>query len=257
MSNEKQARTYVLSVGGSLLVPDKIDIDYLKSLIEYFSSRIENSNDRFIIVCGGGKTCRNYLSAVNVIDSFAVTEKSLDAIGIAATKLNAELVLSLFSGIAYDKVLVDPTVAVETDKQLFIAGGWKPGATTDNVAVRFAKTYGADLIINLSNIDGVYDSNPKENPNAVHHSDLLWKDFFSIIGTKRVPGGNWPFDPVASKFAEENNLAVIVADGKYFELLDSVFNLNLNDLSSELDKIKKIQKELFENKKIKFTILHN
>ena len=147
----------VISLGGSLICPDGLDVPFLKkfrALIEDFPEK------KFGIVCGGGKLARNYASGASEIT--AVSEKDLDWIGIRATHLHAEVVRSLFDDFAYPEIIVNPTKKLRTKKMILVAGGWKPGWSTDMDAVLLAKNIGAKLVINLSNIDHVYDKDPRK-----------------------------------------------------------------------------------------------
>ncbi len=206
-------KTIIISLGGSLVVPDDINTDFIKRFTELILKY--KDRNRFIIVVGGGKTCRNYASAAF---SLNVSEENRDWIGIMTSRLNAELVRSVFSDSAYEKVIYDPTQKIDTDK-LIIAAGYKPGWSTDYVATLFAETYGIKEIINLSNIDYVYDKNPKEFEDAKPIEKMSWKRMKDIVGDSWKPSLNAPFDPVAVKKAENLGLRVVILNGKDIENL--------------------------------------
>lgn len=166
---------------------------------------------RFIIVCGGGATARNYQSAVKSVSE--LVSEDVDWIGIHTTRLNAHFMRTIFRQWANPIVIKNPTKKIKWDEAILIGAGWKPGCSTDYDAVLIAKTYGAKEIINLSNIEYVYDSDPKENPKAKKLTKILWKDFRKIVGDKWIPGANLPFDPIASKEAEKQKMKVIVMSG--------------------------------------------
>ena len=94
-----------------------------------------------------------------------------------------------------------------------ISAGFEPGSSSDLDAVVLAKNYGAKTVVNMSNIDYVYDRNPKL-PGAKKLAKINWQQMRKIVGNKWVPGANTPFDPVASKFAQKNNLRVIFLNGR-------------------------------------------
>jgi uridylate kinase len=197
-------KTVVMSLGGSIIVPDSIDTAFLENfkdeLIEFAKE------NRAIIVCGGGKTCRRYNKAAESISKGS--EYDMDMLGIRATHLNAELVRIIFGKDAYENVLTDPTEKVNTKKNIIVAGGWKPGHSSDMAAIELAKTFGAEEVINISNIDYVYDKDPRVFDDAERHENLSWKEFFDIIGEEWKPGMNAPFDPIASKEAEKEDISV-------------------------------------------------
>src|SRR5271169_3182124 len=81
----------VISLGGSLIVPEKIDIPFLKEF-----KRIINKNKskyKFIIVCGGGTVARKYISA---LEDLGLNEKFQDFSGISATRMNARFISYIF-----------------------------------------------------------------------------------------------------------------------------------------------------------------
>ena len=109
----------------------------------------------------------------------------------------------LFGDLAEDKIILDPTLSIKLNKSVIIGGGWKPGNSTDFCAVLMAKNVGAKKIINLSNTDYVYDSDPKVNSNAKKIEKISWPEYRTIIPKEWNPGLNSPFDPVASEMAEK------------------------------------------------------
>ena len=116
---------------------------------------------------------------------------------------------------SYERIIVNPTEKIKTNKPIIIAGAWKPGSSTDRSAVLFAKTFGAKEVINLSNIDYVFDKDPNKFSDAKKIEKISWKDFRkNIVGYKWVPGTNVPFDPTASGLAEKNKLTVKIVNGK-------------------------------------------
>ena len=207
--------TIVMSLGGSIINPGKINIEFLKQ----FKDLIMKRKEKFIIICGGGKPVREYQQAA---DELKIDSEGRDWIGIAGTMFNAELVKELFGKEAYKKVLQAPK-KVRFGKVL-IAGGWKPGCSTDKDAVLWAKKYKAKKIFNLSNIDMVYDSDPKYNKNAKPIKIMTWNEYKEKITNKWVPGLNTPFDPVASQLAAKNKMTVFVLNGKKLDRLEKALN---------------------------------
>ena len=143
----------------------------------------------------------------------------MDWIGIHATVLNAEFVRSLFGNLAEEFIVRDPTQKISFNKKVLIAAGWKPGWSTDYDAVLLAKNLGADAIINMSNVDYIYDKDPKKHKDAKKIKRISWKDYRKISGDKWEAGLSLPFDPVAAKEAEKSKLkaAIIGKDLENFE----------------------------------------
>jgi len=199
------SKTIVISLGGSIIVPEEVDILFLKVFKEIIQTLID---ERFVIICGGGKICRNYQNAAR--KTAEVSKEDLDWIGISATRLNAELVRSIFGEEAHQKVIHDPDEEIDGSNRVVIGAGFEPGSSTDLRAVQLAKRFGAVRVINMSNIDYVYSADPKKDPNAERLTEISWSDFRKLVGNEWDPGLNMPFDPIASREAEELGLEVIV-----------------------------------------------
>jgi uridylate kinase len=118
----------------------------------------------------------------------------------------------------------NPTIHFPENKNIVIGGGWKPGWSTDYVATMIAQEYDIKTVINLSNIDYVYTADPKIDKNAVKIKNIDWKNFRKIVGSKWVPGMNKPFDPIASKKAEQLGLKVVIMNGKKLVNLEKFLN---------------------------------
>jgi uridylate kinase len=204
-------RIHVLSVGGSIVVPKEgIDTAFLtafRSLIQRHVSR----GHRFIIVVGGGATARTYQKAANKIVD--LNSEDVDWLGIHATRLNGHLLRAVFRDIALHRVVKDPTRHLTWNRPVLIAAGWKPGWSTDYVAVRLAKKFGARTVHNLSNIDYVYDKDPNMHEDAKRQTAMTWSAFRHMVGNVWSPGANAPFDPIASRLADQWKMRVMILNG--------------------------------------------
>ena len=208
------SKTVVISVGGSLIVPDVIDTNFLTSLKTFVLSHVEKGAS-FIIIAGGGKTARRYQDAANTVTP--LTPEDLDWLGIHATRLNAHLLRSVFFEHAHPIIITDPTEPVPTTHKIVIAAGWKPGWSTDYDAVLLAKQVGAKKVINLSNIDYAYTADPKKDPSATPIEKISWAEFRKLLPEKWDPGLSSPFDPIAAKEAETLGLEVAIINGSKLE----------------------------------------
>jgi uridylate kinase len=203
--------TYVLSIGGSLIIPPSgIDVQFLKSLRKFVINR-HDKGDRLIIVTGGGSVARQYVKSLATIEN--ITEDDQDWIGIHATRLNAHLVRTILRDVAHPEIVSNPNKIMKVKSRVLVAGGYRPGWSTDYVAVLLAKKYKTKTLINLSNIDYVYEADPYLFPRAKVIKDINWQDFREIVGDEWRPGLNAPFDPIASKLAQSLKLQVAVLNG--------------------------------------------
>ncbi|MCQ2981596.1 MAG: UMP kinase [Treponemataceae bacterium] len=205
----------VLSVGGSIVVPDSPDTTFLKSFSDMVRGWLaEDASRKLILVVGGGAPARVYQNAYKAIVPEAASSDSADWIGIMATRLNAQLLKAVFGDLCKNDVVYDPTAVEEFSGRILVAAGWKPGFSTDNDAVLLAKRFGAKTVVNLSNIEKVYTDDPRKNPDAKPLDTITWPDFRKMVGDEWVPGKNCPFDPIASRGAEGAGISVICAGGK-------------------------------------------
>jgi uridylate kinase len=213
---------YVLSLGGSIVsLSDGPNISFLLEFKKLIEERVEKG-DRFIIVVGGGSVSRQYINSLGDFENISPENK--DHVGIQATRLNAFFLKSIFQDLAYRDIIIDPHEKIETDRPLLFSGGYEPGNSTDFVAVLLARTYGSRLVVNLSNIDYVYDKDPKKFPDARKIEKLTWKDFLEIIGSDWTPGMNAPFDPVASLECQKSDKKVVVLNGQNLDNLKEYFS---------------------------------
>lgn len=212
----------VISIGGSLLVPNGgLDTDFLKELNLFIRTYIKKGR-RFFLVAGGGKLARGYRDAGKAVIG-GMSETDLDWLGIHSTRLNAHLLRTIFEDIAHPRIIENYEKRLSNwSEPLVIGAGWKPGWSTDYDAVVLARDYGAQLVINLTNIDGVYTKDPRKYKNAKRIDKLTWGGLEKLVGTKWSPGINAPFDPIAAQLARKLRLTVIVADGYNFENLGKI-----------------------------------
>lgn len=204
----------VISLGGSIIAPDKPDTGFIKdfrTIVEAYLSA--DSSRQLIFVVGGGGPARQYQQAAKEL-SPDLSSDNLDWIGIMATRLNSQLVKEVFHKYCLDDVVTDPTADFKFTGKVLLAAGWKPGFSTDNDAVLLAEKFGAKTVINLSNISKIYSDDPKKNPAAIPLDSLTWDEYKKMIGEEWTPGRNVPFDPVATKKAAEMKLRVVSAGGK-------------------------------------------
>lgn len=222
------AITKVLSVGGSIVVPEKPDTVFLQKFISMIRSWLEEDSERrLILVVGGGGPARIYQQAYNEILSNTngdADNSAADWIGIMATRLNAQLLKASVGKLCEQDVVYDPTIAKEFSGRILVAAGWKPGFSTDNDAVLLAEQFKADTVVNLSNIEKVYTDDPRKNPDATPIDSITWADFRKMVGDDWTPGKNTPFDPIASKKAQELGLTVICAAGKNIENIRDILD---------------------------------
>jgi len=201
----------IISLGGSLIIPDEIDTNFLKDFKELILTEVKKGK-KFVIITGGGKICRRYNEAAKELSN--PSNEDLDWIGIASLRLNAQLLRVIFREYTHPKIIKDPMENILFDLPIVVGSANEPGHSTDWDAVMIAKNVGAKKVINLSNIDYVYDSDPKVNLNAKKIEKISWADYRKLIPKEWNPGLNSPFDPIASELAEKEGIEVIIMNCK-------------------------------------------
>ncbi|MBN1837773.1 MAG: UMP kinase [Spirochaetales bacterium] len=226
--------TKVISLGGSIIAPDGVDVPFLRelrqTLVEYLE---EDPERRLILVCGGGGPAREYQRAYReVLASVgpsaagppAPEADAQDWIGIAATRLNAELLRQLLAPFCGERVVTDPVEVSVFPGRVLVGAGWKPGFSTDYDAVLLAEKFQAGTLLNLSNIPQVYEADPRTHPQARPLERMRWAELQQLVGREWTPGQNAPFDPVATAYAAKIALTVVVAAGRDIANLKAILS---------------------------------
>ncbi len=216
--SKKENTPIVISVGGSLIVPEQIDTDFIRNFKAIIDREVALGK-RFIIICGGGRTARNYQHSGQKVTGLRAMD--IDWLGIHATRLNAQLIKTIFLPKVEEVVVHNPNDKIVFKKPILIAAGWKPGWSTDYDAVLLAKKFKATKVINLSNIDYDCNKDPKKFADAKPMLNISWKEFRKIIPKKWDPGLNSPFDPIASREAQKNKIQVAVISGENLDQLNN------------------------------------
>jgi len=216
----------VMSIGGSLIVPNgEIDTKFLIKLNAFVRKQLaKNRNRQFFLVIGGGQLARHYRDAGEEVIKHELTLDDLDWLGVHATRMNAQLLRTIFRDIAHPYLIKHYEIIRKVTEPVVVAAGWKPGWSTDFDAILLCEDYGVTEVINLSNVEKVFDKDPKRYKTAKPIDRISWKDFKKLVGSKWIPGMHAPFDPVAAQKAEELGVKVVVLSGHDFENLESYFN---------------------------------
>lgn len=212
--NAPERERIVVSVGGSLLVPDQIDASFISSFRTLILDQVARGFS-FAIATGGGRTCRRYQAAAR--ETAVVSQTDLDWIGIRVNCMHAEFLRLLFGERAAPEIVTDFSKPIAAEFPIIMVGAEAPGHSSDFDAVEMARLAGAKRIVNLSNIEYVYDSDPRVNPAAKKFETIGWAEYRALIPDHWDPGLSCPFDPVASELAEQLGLAVAVIGGAHLE----------------------------------------
>ncbi|HIH96452.1 MAG TPA: UMP kinase [Thermoplasmata archaeon] len=203
----------VVSLGGSLVVPERVDEQFVQRAADLF--REISKKTKIFLVVGGGRLARSYISLGR---KMGASERELDEIGIKATRLNAQLVLSAVGKGAFPGIPKTTSFAVKKGEKyrIVVMGGTEPGHSTDQVAAELASKVGADRLINATNVSGVYTKDPNKHPSA----KLLEK--ISIDELTRLVGGSYwteagktgVLDPGACGLIQMHKLKTLILNGR-------------------------------------------
>jgi uridylate kinase len=217
-----QKRVIVLSLGGSLIVPEVMDLNFLRAFKRVIK---KNTNKcKFVIVCGGGSVARKYISALK---EEGKSEYLQSLAGISVTRLNARFMSYFFNqdpkeGIPHDMKHIE-NLLKKNDVIFCGALRYAPNQTSDATACRLAAFLRSDFI-NLTNVKGLYDKNPLKFKNAKFIPSISRESFAKIVNAiPQKPGMHGPVDHTAMQIILKNKLKVFII-GKDTKQLDSLLN---------------------------------
>ncbi len=206
----------VLKIGGSLLYRDDsvvLNDELIKQYVNIIKSLSQQSH-QLIIVTGGGKLARQL---IKVGIELKVNHTFQDVLGVEASRIHAMLFIGALSDIAYRDVprsFNEVRTAISSDK-IIVLGGLQPGQSTNAVASLIAEFWDADLIVNLSDVDKVYDKDPDKHPDAKAYDKLSIDDFYNIIVKQEESPGRYPlYDRVGAEILKRSRLKIVFLNGR-------------------------------------------
>jgi uridylate kinase len=204
-------KSLVISLGGSVLVPNLSE----NRILEYAAVlRQISEKHRVFVVVGGGGEARKYIDAMR---SLGVDEGTCDEIGIMVTRLNATLLIAALGDSAYPGIAEDQTTALEygVSGRIVVMGGVTPAQTTDAVAAVLAERSKADVLVNLTSVDGIYSADPKSDASATRYTHITPDRLAEIVGGNRLnAGSNTVMDAIAVKIIQRSGIPLVVLDGR-------------------------------------------
>lgn len=153
----------VVKLGGALFRREP-DVTALKEMGKTLGGFVSEGN-QLVLVAGGGENARTYISAARKLGA---EESTCDLLGIQITRANAELLRLAMGSIASSKIpamLSDLPHCVGPGKAV-VMGGLQPGQSTNAVAALAAEITRAGILVNGTDVDGIYTEDPKKNPKA-------------------------------------------------------------------------------------------
>jgi uridylate kinase len=211
----------VVTIGGSILVQDN-SFQKFTEYAEIISQM--NTEHKLYVVVGGGKPARDYITMAR---GLGASEALCDDVGIDVTRLNARLLITALEEAAYPKVPHNFQEALEYSQsgKLVVMGGTEPAHSTDAVGSILAEFIGADLLINATSVDGLYDKDPKKYSDAVKFEEITASDMMDLLSNKDIKAGTYEFlDHTAIGIIKRSKIKTVVVDGNDPEnLLKAVY----------------------------------
>jgi len=213
-------KVIVLSLGGSLIIPDQINQKYLK---EFKKIILRNTKKyKFIVACGGGSVARKYISALK---ESGMNERFQNFSGISATRMNARFMNYFFKidpekGIPHTKSTLKRYLK-KRDVVFCGALDYKPHQTSDSTAAQLAKQY-KTIFINLTNVNGLYDKDPSKYKNAKFTKNISWREFNKKANEiKYNPGQHFVLDQTAARIILDEQIPTYII-GQDVKQLDNI-----------------------------------
>ena len=215
-------KVIVISLGGSLIIPDDIDSKFLNEFKR--TIKRHTSKYKFIIVCGGGSIARKYISALR---ENKISEKFQNMIGISSTRTNARFLSYFFNqnqlqGIPEEMKTVENYIQ-QSDIVFCGALEYKPNQTSDATSAQIAQHF-KTIFINLTDVQGLHDKNPKKFRDAKLIPEISWENFNKIAHKdKYKPGQHFVLDQTASEIIKKHKITTYIL-GKDMKQFNNLLN---------------------------------
>jgi len=204
----------VIKIGGHLVTPNSPET--VRKYADVLSE-LRGDGHRLVVVVGGGKEARRYISLARELGA---SEGACDLLGILLTRANALLLSIALGDAAYAYV---PSTLEEFlklyesnfDNKIIILGGLVPGQSTNAVAALVAETIEADLLINATNVDGVYTQDPRKSREAKLMEEVTVEVLEKMLSKEKQMAGNYPLlDLTAINILKRSKVRTVILNGK-------------------------------------------
>lgn len=192
MATAYKHKRVLLKLSGEALMGDKpYGID--TAMTSRIAGEVKEAHDKGLqiaLVIGAGNIFRGLSAAAGGIE-----RSTADYMGMLATVMNALAMQSALEEIGVD-TRVQSAIPMQTVCEsyirrravrhmekgrvvIFAAGTGNPYFTTDTAAALRAAEMNCDALLKGTQVDGVYDSDPKSNPNAKRYDTLSYHKVLS------------------------------------------------------------------------------
>jgi len=210
----------VISLGGSLIVPDKVDFNFLKKFKNVL--RKNYGGWKFVVVCGGGSIARKYIEALKEEKANSI---DISMAGIRATRINALFVIQLFGKEANGNLPKDmKDVGDYLRKNNVVVCGalrYARNETSDGTAAKLAGYFKSEFV-NMTNVRGLYSQDPRKHKNSLFIRQISWEKFEKKARSMKFAAGqHFVLDQEASSALRKNKIKTYII-GKDMKQLDNI-----------------------------------
>eukprot|EP01098_Paradermamoeba_levis_P004800 TRINITY_DN2053_c0_g1_i1.p1 TRINITY_DN2053_c0_g1~~TRINITY_DN2053_c0_g1_i1.p1 ORF type:complete len:263 (-),score=88.94 TRINITY_DN2053_c0_g1_i1:58-753(-) len=208
------SKLLVVKLGGSFLLGDgKPDLESIKDVASVVTKTVHQGH-KVVVVVGGGIPARNYIGAATALGA---SNGVKDYLGILVSRLNARLFIEALDPEIVFAEPADSLQQVRTTLQIkpvVVVGGLQPGQSTTAVSALCGEYIKAEKVIFSTDVDGVYDDDPKKNPNAKLLANMSYEDLKKFTGLENsAPGQYRIIDGVALTILERSKLPAVIIKG--------------------------------------------
>jgi len=219
-------RVVIISLGGSLIIPNKINTEFLNK----FKKTLQKNQRKFkfVVVCGGGKTARTYIEGLENQKIKPKKKELLQSyLGIASTRLNARLMTYFFGEEAHQGIphnMKQIKNLLRTHNIIFCGAlRYSKNQTSDSTSAKLARYFHTQFI-NLTNVKGLYNKNPKKFRSAEFIPEISYKNFLKIAkAVPFKPGQHFVLDQKAAKIIKKSKITTFIL-GNDTKQLDNLLN---------------------------------
>lgn len=201
-----------------------LDFEYIEKICRMIKESHDDQDTKIGIVCGGGNFLRGR-------EATTMDRETADYTGMLATVMNSLVLKDTFNRIGYpaynqsglgidiiDKPNGNKAKQALSEGKVVIFGGGtgKPFFSTDTGAALRALDIGAEMIIKLTNVDGVYDKDPNKHTDAIKYGHVTYEEILEKkLGI---------MDLEAMELCQKNDISIVVADINTPNCLKKIIN---------------------------------
>jgi uridylate kinase len=230
------SRTFVIKLGGSFLLAGGAPNASLLTGMATTVKSLADKGHRLVIVVGGGVVARQYVEAAAAVGA---NNGVKDHLGILVSRLNARLFIEALND--EKTVYSEPCETLQQVraslqlKPIVVLGGLQPGQSTTGVAALCAEYCKAERVIFCTDVDGVYDSDPKKNPAAKRLAEASYEDLRRLTsGSNALPGEYRLMDGMCLTILERSSIAAQIILGTSEAIISAVEGHNVGTILRKL-----------------------